>query len=43
MLLIWQFFLIPNGFNEFVDHRHLLLELVLPQFDHHLEIYTYQL
>jgi hypothetical protein len=42
--LIRQVFLIPNGINEFVDQTlmfHLLLESVLPEFDHYLEIYTF--
>jgi hypothetical protein len=37
--LIMQFFLIPNGINEFVDQTlicHLLLETAVPEFDDYL-------
>jgi hypothetical protein len=42
--LIRQFFLIPNRSEEFVDQTlmfHLLLDTVLLEFDHCLEIYTF--
>jgi hypothetical protein len=40
LTLIRQFLFIPNSINEFMAHRDLLPELILPEFDQCLAIYA---